>query len=758
MALPPAVPKPLVLTVRGMHCAGCVGTVERALRRVPGVAAAHVNLATEHATVWPTDARPALGDELVAAVRDAGYTAALTRRLAAAPDDAPAGAETLRAQGRRLIMALALGLPVLLWHMGIAGLGSTPAWAMTRSGWIAAGVLQAMLTAAVVAVAAGPIVAGASRALVRGHANMDLLVTLGAGVSFVGGVFGVAAHNHALAMLFESAVMIVLFVGLGKHLEARARGRASHALRALLARIPRTAIRVIGDRTETVAIDEVRPGDRLRVPPDTTVPVDGTVVDGCAAVDEALLTGESMPVERKPGDAVSGGTRIVDGLVEITATNTGADSAAARIAGLVAQAQSTKPPWQRFADRAAGVFVPVVLVLSAVTFVGWCLVAGTDLVWALERTIAVLVVACPCALGLAIPTAVMVGTARAAEKGVLVRDAAALEAAGHVAEVLVDKTGTLTLGRPTLERIVPIDSHPLRKAEAGGGRHWGEDQVLALAASAEQHSEHPLARAIVAAAAARGLALATPRNLRSRPGGGVSARVALNGTDHVVAVGRADWLLEEGIDASAEGQRVDVLAAEGFSVVLVAIDGHVAALLALSDATHAEARAAVDALHALGVGVRILSGDRHAAVSRLAGELGIRRFEAQLSPDDKLGRVRELVAAGRRVAMVGDGLNDAPALGAADVGIAIGAGADVAREAADICLVGHSPRLIPEAIRISRASARIMKQNLAWAVGYNLVMLPLAALTPLPPALATAAMMMSSISVVLNSLRLRRAV
>jgi Cu+-exporting ATPase len=745
-----------------MHCAGCVGTVERALRSVPGVAAAHVNLATERATIWPAGDRPAPADALVAAVRKAGYAAAAAKPASHEGDLAVRTGE-LRSQRRRLVAALVLGAPVLLWHMAVMTFDLAPAWTRGHAGWLTVGALQALLTLAVIAVAAGPMIAGAWRALIHGTANMDVLVTLGTGVTFVGAVFGLATNNHALAMLFESAVMIVLFVGLGKHLEARARGRASQALRALLARTPPTAIRVVGDQTEIVAIDQVRPGDRLRVPPDAPVPVDGTVADGRATIDESLLTGESMPVDRQPGDVVSGGTRVIEGLIEITATATGHDSAAARIGRLVEQAQSTKPAWQRFADRAAGVFVPVVLGLSGATFLGWCLFAGAELTWALERAVAVLVVACPCALGLAIPTAVMVGTARAAEKGVLIRDASALEVAGHVAEVLLDKTGTLTLGRPTLERILPVngDSRPSPKRKTGDDPHFEgrhADQLLALVAGAEQHSEHPLARAIVAAAADRGLALATPRKLRSRHGGGVSATIAHEGVDHTVVVGSADWLHEQGIEARAASERADALAAEGFSVVHVALDGRAAGLLALADPTHPESRAAVDTLHAQGVHVRLLSGDRHAAVSRLAGELGIRQFESQLKPADKLRRVQELVAAGRRVAMVGDGLNDAPALAAADVGIAIGTGADVAREAADICLVGHSPRLIPEAVRISRAGARIMKQNIAWAIGYNLVMLPLAIFSPLPPALATAAMMLSSISVVLNSLRLRRTV
>jgi Cu+-exporting ATPase len=353
--------------------------------------------------------------------------------------------------------------------------------------------------------------------------------------------------------------------------------------------------------------------------------------------------------------------------------------------------------------------------------------------------VAVLVVSCPCALGLAIPTAVLVGTSRAAELGILVRDAAALEAAGGVNEILLDKTGTLTIGAPT---VAQID----RLAE------FSEGEILRLAASVEQYSEHPFGRAIVAAAERRGIEPAAVEDLTSQPGLGVRARVG----ERLAAVGSAKWLQQSGVDTGAGMELADALSATGASAVFLAVDGKLAALLGLRDTLHGEAAAAIAALRGMGVRMRILSGDRHAAVSHVAGALGIGDFEAGLTPEEKLARVRERVASGARVAMVGDGINDAPALAAADVGIAIGTGADVAREAADICLVGHSPRLIVEAVRISRASGRVMKQNLFWAVAYNVAMIPVAMFTPLPPSAATAAMMGSSLTVVGNALRLRR--
>ena len=717
----------LELDIRGMHCAGCVATVEAALRRVPGVAAASVNLATEHATVWLAAESPP-PPRLLEVVKAAGYEAQLAPTT---PDPETALAERaaeLRRQRNRLLLALLCGLPVLAWHL----LG--PASAMSGLG----GLVLAALTTATVFIVVGPMMAGAARALAARSANMDLLVSLGALTALVSSLIGVATHTHEL-MLFDAAVMIVLFVALGKHLEARARGRASAALFALFERVPRTALRVAGNTTEAVSVDAIRPGDLVRVPAHTPVPVDGEVVSGHATVDEALLTGESLPVERTAGQRVFGGTHVLDGLLEMRATATGRDSAVARIAQLVAEAQASKPPWQRLADRAAAVFVPAVIVLALASFIGWKWVAGAETFWALQRMIAVLVVACPCALGLAIPTAVLVGTARAADHGILVRDATALEAAGRIQEVLLDKTGTLTIGRPALVRWQALGDAD-------------ESAVLRAAAGVEQLSEHPLARAIVAAAGQRGITPPMATDLRSHPGGGI--RGVVDGTE--VIVGSADWLRENSLDPAPHGAQADALSADGFSVVWVALDRRIVGLLGFADPLHPESELAVARLRAQGIRVRILSGDRLPAVRRVAALLGIENYEAELTPGQKLQRVRELATSARTVAMVGDGINDAPALAAAQVGIAIGAGADVAREAADICLVGHSPRLIADAIRLSRASARVMKQNLFWAVAYNVVMLPVAMLTPLPPALATVAMMFSSLSVVGNALRLRR--
>jgi Cu+-exporting ATPase len=721
------------LTVRGMHCAGCVGSVERALRGVPGVAAAHVNLATQQATVDVAgDAADEALPALVAAVQAAGYEAFAAETVDAS---AAAGERTavLRRQRRRLLIALLLGLPVMAAHFlphGHAGHVS----AAVRVWWV----VQLGLTLGVFAAAAGGMLLGAARAALRLRGNMDLLVSLGAGTALVSGIVGVVTGRPEL-VLFEPAVMIVLFVSLGRYFELRARGQASAALEAMLARVPRDAQRVVNGSVETVPVAALVPGDVVRVPAHASVPVDGEVVSGRLSVDESMLTGESLPVERAVGARVYGGTRAVDGLADVRATAIGRESAAARIAALITGAQAARPPWQRLADRLAAVFVPVVLVLAVATFALWTGWLGQPVIAALERMITVLVVACPCALGLAIPTAVLVGTTRAAELGILVRDPAALEAAGRAIEVVLDKTGTLTLGRPEVEEVHLADGAD-------------EAEVLRLAAAVEQHSEHPLAAAIVRQARQRGIAPAEPEDFTAEPGRGVGGTV----DGRTVLVGDAGWLAGRGVELNGPAADPATLAARGHSVVWVAVDGRAVAALLLADQLHPDAEVAVAQLQKMGVIVRILSGDRRAVVYQLARRLKIKAFEAGLSPEQKLERVGDLVRTGCPTIMVGDGVNDAPALAAATVGMAIGTGADVAREAADICLMGHSPKLIPQAIRLSRQSARIMRQNLFWALVYNVVMLPVAVLTSLPPALATAAMMCSSLSVVANSLRLRR--
>lgn len=792
----------MALRIRGMHCAGCVSSVERALKNLPGVATASVNLATQRAAVSLSDAaRDAdasqLAERLVRAVRDAGYDAQWLPGNRLSPEQAARErAQDLRRQRQSIIMALMYGGPVVVLHF-LGPLIQSP----HVGGAIGWSILSGVLTAMVFRTAAGPMLAGAVRSLVAGSANMDLLVSLGAATAFVSGVIGLILMRHELIM-FDAAALIILLVAVGKYLESRSRGHASQALETLASRIPAEVLRVTGgDGVERVSIDEVNAGDVVRVAAHQSVPVDGQIVAGRAALDESMMTGEAAPVERGVGQPVLGGTLVFDGLIDVCVTARGEDSAAARIAELVAEAQSIKPPWQRLADRLAAVFVPIVVLLAAGTFAGWLIHDPARPFVAVERAIAVMVIACPCAMGLAIPTAVLVGTTRAAERGILIRDPSALEAAGTIRTVVLDKTGTLTLGRMRMARCEWLRESNEQLADRTAD---SENELLRRAAAVEQHSAHPLARAVVEEARRRNLEVPAASELRSFPGRGLSAVV--EGVR--VLVGNALWLLggdaespdkpdpswQSGDDADAlrhdvrgnpgasgtsratgSGVPLNVLApappaasaskgqfsraaaslAEVTSCV-VAHDDRPVAKLHFADTLHPQAADAVARLHRLGIRTLILSGDKRPVVETVARQVGIDEFEAEMLPEDKLARIRALHGSG--VAMVGDGVNDAPALAAADVGIAIGAGADVAREAAAICLVGHSPMLIPDAIAISRAGARVMKQNLFWALAYNVVMIPLAAFAPIHPALASAAMAMSSITVVGNSLRLRRVV
>ncbi|MCC6358449.1 MAG: heavy metal translocating P-type ATPase, partial [Phycisphaerales bacterium] len=664
----------------------------------------------------------------------------------AASGDAQAIAESqrddeLRTQRNRLIAAALLGLPVMAAHMLphagplaalVSALHSTPGL-----------IIQALLSAAVLALAAGDMLYGAWRAVRRGSGNMDLLVSLGALVAFGAGVAAIVTGLHNL-LLFEAAVMIVLFVGVGKYAERRARGRATSALAALAKRLPRTAIRVRGEQLETVPIDAIDIGDTLRVAAPVDVPVDGDVIRGSLVLDESMLTGESREVHRETGGSVFGGTHATGGQADIRATATGRDSAVSRLARLVADAQATRTPTQRIADRAAAWFTPIVLAISIATCVGW-LIAGAPLSTALTRAIAVLVVACPCAMGLAVPMAVLVGSTHAARRGILIRQATALEAAGGIQTVVLDKTGTLTRGEPVVsevEVVGPASIGPTANAQPS-------DPVaaaLAAAGAVARLSGHPIAHAIAAEADRRGLHTPPATDFVEKAGLGMSATV----TGRRVIVGNGAWLRQNGAepDTLRPGNAADA------TIAWVAVDGRPQARILLRDEPSPDAADAIRNIRAAGARVVMLSGDVKAVCDRVAKQLGIDDYAAEMTPAEKLERIRTAAREQGHVAMVGDGINDAPALAAATVGIAIGAGRDVAREAADICLIGRSVAGVASLIRISRATVRTMWQNLAWAVGYNVIMMPAAIFTQLPPAWATAAMMLSSLSVVGNSLRL----
>lgn len=737
---PVAAAESVHLRVEGMTCGSCVARVERALQSVSGVRHARVNLTTEVASVELEPQGPAKV-ALIEAVRRAGYDAAPIRPGDASATRVEQSHETrLREQRQALVQAIGLALPIMGIHFLAGTLQSTE-----HGGAVWPVAIQAILTLVLLASPAGaPILVGGLRAILHRSPNMDLLIAVGVSVAFVSGAANLLAGGGHTAVHdsdhFHAAAMILAFINLGRYFEIRARRDAAGAVASLVRRMPTRAQRVTdGGQVEEVSVERLAPGDRVRVAQDTVIPVDGVILDGRAAIDESAVTGESLPRERGAGDDVTAGTLVRDGLITLQAKRVGSDSTIGRIIRAVEEAQTGKTRLQRIADRVAGVFVPIVLALGAITVAAWGWGLGADLTTAVSRAVAVIVISCPCAMGLATPTAVLVSTGSAALRGILVRDAAALEAAGAVDTVLLDKTGTLTTGRPVVADVVASNGNA--------------DDLLRLAASAEQYSQHPLARAIVAAARERGLTLEDPDSFESTPGAGVVAKLA-GGT---WIVGSAAFLNAKGADAAGAAAVIEQAAARGQSVVLAAVDGRYAGALCLADEVRSEAAECVRQLGELGVQVAMVTGDQPATARSVADRLGITEVHAGCSPQDKLDLVRQRRGAGR-VAFVGDGINDAPSLAAADVGVTFASATDVAAGAADITIVHDDLLRLPESMRLARRSVRVIKQNLFWAFFYNILAIPLAATGQVSAGLAAAAMMGSSISVVLNSLRLRRAV
>ena len=733
-AIPPQADTPpaekQTLDLQGMHCASCVARIERSLKKVAGVEEAAVNLATNRASVTYDPAQTSLA-ALIAAVEKAGYGATPVTETRPKEAEAPGRDAALL----NLIGAAVLTLPVLVLSMagmGMAGMGR-PAWAE----WV-----FAALTTAVVFGFGRQFFAGAWNALRHGGAaTMDTLVALGAS----------AAYFSSLAELiwtprpqvyFETAATIVTLILLGRWLEARAKRRATDTIQSLIALAPKTARRVAGDGSEQdVPVETLRPGDILRVRPGEKVAVDGVVTGGASAVDEALLTGESLPAEKTVGDTVIGGTLNKSGTLLYRASATGADTTLAHMVRLVEEAQGSKAPVQRLADAVSAVFVPAVLGIALITFLIWFFGLHAGVVGALAPAVAVLVIACPCALGLATPTAIMVGVGRGAALGILIKNGEALERAHTIGRVVFDKTGTLTEGKPALTDVVLHDGLDRRG-------------LLRLAAAAERGSEHPLGRAIVEGADAEGL-VGDAETFTSLAGSGV--RASVEGRD--VLVGTAALLRESGV-VVPEAAEVDMarLEAEGKTSILVAVGGVEAGLLAVADTVRPGAKDAVARLHRMGLSVALLTGDSPRVADAVAAEVGIHEVEAGVRPDGKAAAIKGRQDGGRvRVAMVGDGVNDAPALAQADLGIAMGKATDVAMAAADITLLRADLNGVADAILLSRRTMKIIRQNLFWAFIFNIVGIPLAALGLLNPMLAALAMAGSSVTVVTNSLRLKTA-
>ena len=711
------------LSVTGMTCGSCAARVEKALARQEGVARAGVNFATERATVV-FDPEKVRVEDLVDAVGRIGY--------GLAPAAQTAGGEAVDTEAvlqrmwlRRVAVAWPLGLVVLvlsLWFMH-------EPWAR----WSAFA-----LTVPVQFWAGWPFLHQAALRARALQANMDTLIAIGTLAAFfysaVNVVFGPPHSPH----YFDTSALIIAFLLLGRYFEARAKGRASSAIRKLLELGAKEARLVVDGDERMVPVEQVHVGDLVRVRPGEKIPVDGEVVEGRSAVDESMLTGESVPVDKKPGDTVAGATVNAHGVLTLRATAVGADTALAQIVRLVEEAQGTKAPVQRLADRISSVFVPVVLLLAALTLAGWWLLAG-DAGKGLVSAVAVLIIACPCALGLATPTAIMVGTGRGAAMGVLIKGGEVLERSKRVDTVVFDKTGTLTKGEMTVTDVIAAD---------------GEESslVLSRAGAVEAHSEHPIGRAVVDAARA---AARTPDAADFEAVAGHGVRATIDG--EVVYVGRKKLMHESGLmGCAALDEQADRLEGEGKTAMFAGWDRRVRGVIAVADALKPDAADAVTELRSMGIDVVMITGDNRRTAATIAAQVGIDRVLAEVLPADKVDEVRRLQEDGRVVAMVGDGINDAPALVQADLGIAIGTGTDVAIESSDITLLSGDLSGVATAVRLSRRTFRTILQNLGWAFGYNVAAIPLAVVGALNPIIAGAAMAFSSVSVVSNSLRLYR--
>src|SRR5215208_2549081 len=743
------------LPVTGMTCAACARRVEKALTGTDGVRAANVNLAAEKATVEYDPASVGL-ERLVGAVEDTGYGVVREEQTG----DVHAR-EYGKLRGDFLIAAVLTALILVgsLPHM----LGFTLPVPTT---WLNLALLA--LATPVQFWAGRRFYRGAWSALRHGSADMNTLVVVGTSAAYIySAVAALApqlfAGGMGVGVYFDTSALIVTLILLGRLLEARARGRTSEAIKRLAGLGAKTA-RVVRDGEEgDVPVEDVSVGDVVVVRPGEKVPVDGVVVSGESAVDEAMISGEPMPVGKRVGDGGIGATINTTGSFRFEATKVGKDTALQQIMRMVEEAQGTKAPIQRLADRISAVFVPAVIGVAAATFVVWLLFGPEPaLTFALLNTVAVLIIACPCAMGLATPTSIMVGTGKGAESGILIRGGEALEGAHKLDTVVLDKTGSLTRGEPELTDIVVAD----------GIR---EQELLRLVASAETGSEHPLGEAIVRGASRdRGLPLAEAKAFEAVSRGGIRARVE----GQEVLVGSRRFLSEAGVPEDGPAPKGEELAREGKTPMLVAVDGEPAGLVAVADVVRDESREAVERLHALGIEVAMLTGDNRRTAEAIARELGVDRVVAEVRPEDKVAEVNRLQAEGKRVGMVGDGINDAPALAQADVGIAIGTGTDVAMEAADLTLISGDVRGVARAIGLSKATVRNIKQNLFWAFAYNVALIPVAAgilyplffegsvpgiLSPvfgeygfLNPVLAAAAMALSSVTVISNALLLRR--
>ncbi|TGG90685.1 copper-translocating P-type ATPase [Natronospirillum operosum] len=754
----PARTERLELAVEGMNCGSCVGRVENALRAVPGVVSVAVNLATQRAVV-EVPAGSDLGSALENASSAAGYPASRHNDSAFAQDREREDREKqLTGLRRALVIAAVFTLPIFVLDMGGHFIPAFHHWLMATLGQQTLHVLFFVLASVVQFGPGLRFYRHGFPALLRGGPDMNSLVMLGTsaawGYSVVATFIPQVLPEGTVHVYFEASAVIITLILVGRYLEAIARGRTSEAIRHLLQLQARTARVLRGTATqleeEDIPVEQVQLGDRILVRPGETIPVDGTLLDGEAWVDESMVTGEPVPVHKSAqaeNTELVGGTVLKNGSLTFTATHIGADTLLARIVRMVEEAQGSKLPIQALVDKVTLVFVPVVMALALLTLAVW-LVFGPEpaLTLALVNAVAVLIIACPCAMGLATPTSIMVGTGKAAELGILFRRGEALQTLRNVDLIALDKTGTLTLGQPELTDL-----------ETATG--FAEDQVLQAVAAVERQSEHPIGEAIVAAAKARGLTLQEPSQFESVSGMGVSADVA----GQALQIGADRYMRQLGLDPDLFRDTAERLADEGKTPLYAAIDGKIAAIIAVSDPIKDSTPAAIQTLKAAGLQVAMITGDNRRTAEAIARQLGIDTVMAEVMPDGKVDAIKQLRAEGNRVAFVGDGINDAPALAEADIGIAIGTGTDIAIEAAEVVLMSGDLRNVPTAIDLSRATLRNIRQNLFWAFAYNTALIPVAAgvLYPvagilLSPVFAAAAMAASSVCVLGNALRLKR--
>ncbi len=744
-ALSDAVTK--TMKIEGMTCASCVKAVERSVKKLNGVSEANVNLSTERLTISYEPSSVNVSD-IKKAVEKAGYKA--IEEEVSVDTDKERKEKEIRTLWKKFIISAIFTVPLLYIAMGhMLGL-PLPMFLHPDMNPVNFALTQLILTVPVV-IAGYKYYTIGFKTLIKGSPNMDSLIAIGTGAAVIYGIFATykiigGEHGYAMDLYFESAAVILTLITLGKYLEAVSKGKTSEAIKKLMGLQPKTAIIIKDGKEVEISIDEVEVGDIIVVKPGEKMPVDGVVVEGTTSVDESMLTGESIPVEKHIGDPVIGASINKNGSIRYEATKVGKDTALAQIIKLVEDAQGSKAPIAKLADIISGYFVPIVIVLAIISGLAWYFIGGTSATFALTIFIAVLVIACPCALGLATPTAIMVGTGKGAENGVLIKSGTALETAHQIQTIVFDKTGTITEGKPKVTDVISVEG-------------LSEKELLQLAASAEKGSEHPLGEAIVKGAEEKGLEFKKLDSFNAIPGHGIE--VTIEGKN--ILAGNRKLMVERQISLENLEKSSDKLAEEGKTPMYIAIDNKIAGIIAVADTVKENSKRAIELLHKMGIQVAMITGDNRRTAEAIAKQVGIDIVLAEVLPEDKANEVKKLQGQGKKVAMVGDGINDAPALAQADIGIAIGSGTDVAMESADIVLMRSDLMDVPTAIQLSKSTIRNIKQNLFWAFAYNTLGIPIAMGVLhlfggplLNPMFAGAAMSLSSVSVLTNALRLKK--